>query len=121
MRWPLGAPMAWCEAARSVAPKSPREAFAEMRQVGIGVDENLPAHRLPQPAEAVVLGEIAARSGVDHHVEEPVMHPAFGIRARRPVRRVAPLRITRDQPVEHRALDAHEAGRHRLNWSLPTM
>src|ERR1051326_5128407 len=55
------------------------DALAEMREVGIGVDMDRAASRLPQAAEAVVLREVALRLGIDHHGGKTVVHAALWI------------------------------------------
>src|SRR6266496_1307515 len=84
--------------------------LAQMIELAREVDEDLAADIAPEPAEGVVLGEIAPRIRVHHAVVEAPVQVRLRM-AGRTVGRIAQVRIAFDQAAEHVALDAHEAVR----------
>jgi hypothetical protein len=55
------------------------EPLALMGEIGIGIDKDPAPDLLPDAAEAIILGEIAARFRIDHDVEEAIVDAAFGV------------------------------------------
>src|SRR5581483_2128287 len=82
----------------------------EVIELALEIDEDLAADVAPQPAERVVLREVAPRVRVDHAVVEAPVQMRFRMPGRS-VRRVAQVRVALHQPAEYVALHAHEAVR----------
>src|SRR5438128_842179 len=104
-----------CGSPPPLHPQTLREIAAvhmlpEMIELAFKVDPHLAADIAPEPAEGVLLREIAPGIRIHHAVIEAPVQMRLRM-AGRAVGRVAQIRIALHQAGEHVALDAHEAVR----------